>query len=277
MFGINELGSKERDEVMESVEKRTYAVGSVVRALKVLDLVAEGPPEGSTLTDLTRGLGTSKSTAYSLARTLVDAGYLRSVQPGPRYLLGMALVRMGDRARVSHPLADVVKPVLREVSRQTGMTARAAIDDDGYPMFIARVDAPGAIRFHTPMGVRELPHSSAAGKVILSLSPPEVAERIAAETGLPRRTRKSITSLAELRVELDLTRERGYGVDDEEDSDGVLCVSAPVFDHTGAVLGAISVTGLKGDQSVRQISELGALLREAANRVTRELAGNRTH
>ncbi|MFF2951278.1 IclR family transcriptional regulator [Kitasatospora sp. NPDC057965] len=259
----------------ESGEKRSYAVGSVVRALRLVDLVAEGPAEGVTLTELTRGLGTSKSTAYSLARTMVDAGYLRDVQPGPRYRLGMALVRLGDRASATHPLADVVKPVLNELSRQTGMTARAAINDDGYPMFIARVDAAGTVRFHTPLGVRELPHTSAAGKVILSLLPAAVTERIAEETGLPPRTRKTITSAAELRAELDLTRGRGYGVDDEEDSDGVLCVAAPVFDHTGTVLGALSVTGLKGDQSVRQITELGGVLTEAADRITRTLGGYR--
>ncbi|MFZ4895701.1 IclR family transcriptional regulator [Plantibacter sp. Mn2098] len=252
---------------------RDYTVGSVARALSVIDIVAEGPRAGITLTELTKQLGTSKSTAYSLARTLVDAGFLRDVQPGPRYRLGMALVRLGDRAAEAHPLADVVKPILHDLSRRTQMTARAAINDDGYPMFISRVDAPGNIRFHTPMGVRELPHSSAAGKVILAHLPVAEMERIVQETGLPFRTRKTITSMADLREELVLTRERGYGIDDEEDQDGVFCMSAPVFGHTGDVVGAVSVTGIKVERSDRRVAELGNQLRKASAQITAQLAG----
>jgi IclR family acetate operon transcriptional repressor len=260
-------------EVVPASERKNYTVGSVAKALRVLDIVADSPSGGMTLTDLTRALGTSKSTAYSLARTLVNAGYLRDVQPGPRYVLGMALVRLGDRASSELPLADLVKPVLAELTRHTGMTSRAAINDDGYPVFVARVDAPGAIKFHTPLGIRELPHTSAAGKAILAFLPAEETDRVAEETALPVRTRKTITSAATLREEIALTRERGYALDDEEDQDGVLCVGAPIFDHAGAVFGALSVTGLKVDQSVRQIAELGALLRAAAARVTLTLGG----
>ncbi|MGG7464137.1 MULTISPECIES: IclR family transcriptional regulator [unclassified Plantibacter] len=252
---------------------RSYTVGSVARALGVIDIVAAGPLTGITLTELTKQLGTSKSTAYSLARTLVDAGYLRDVQPGPRYRLGMALVRLGDRAAAAHPLAEIVKPVLHDLSRRTQMTARAAINDDGYPMFISRVDAPGNVRFHTPMGVRELPHSSAAGKVILANLPVADMERIVEETGLPFRTRKTITSMAELREELDLTRDRGYGIDDEEDQDGVFCMSAPVYSHNGTIVGALSVTGLKVERSDRRVAELGNQLRKAAAQITAQLTG----
>lgn len=253
--------------------QRAYTVGSVARALRLLDIVADGPAGGVTLTELAKSLGTSKSTAYALARTLVDSGYLRSVQPGPHYRLGMALVRLGDRASATHPLADIAQPVLNEVSRRTGMTARAAINDDGYPTFVARVDAPGNIKFHTPMGVRELPHSSAAGKVILASLPAADVERIIGETGLPIRTRKTITTMAELRAELELTSQRGYGIDDEEDQDGVFCLSAPVLGHNRGVVGAVSVTGIKFDQSVRRVAELGVIMTEAAGQVAARLAG----
>lgn len=254
-------------------QPRAYSVGSVVRALRLLDLVSDGPTNGVTLTELAKSLGTSKSTAYALARTLVDAGYLRSVQPGPQYRLGMTLVRLGDRASATHPLADIVKPVLHDISRRTGLTSRAAINDDGYPVFVARVDAPGNVKFHTPMGVRELPHTSAAGKVILANLPEAEVDRIIGETGLPFRTRKTITTLDELRRELDITKQRGYGIDDEEDQDGVFCISVPMFGHDGAVVGALSATGIKFDQSVRRVTELGAILNKAASQVAAQLAG----
>ena len=44
--------------------------------------------------------------------------------------------------------------------------------------------------------------------------------------------------------QLDEVRRRGYAIDDEENEAGIRCVGAPVFDHTGSVLGGVSVSGL---------------------------------
>ena len=83
-----------------------YTVRSVARALQLVDIVAEGPAEGQTLSDLARALGASKSTTLSLARTMAAAGLLRDARPGPRYTLGTALIRLGDIARRQLPLGS---------------------------------------------------------------------------------------------------------------------------------------------------------------------------
>ena len=240
--------------------------------MRMVGLVA-GAPDGLTLTEIARELGMSKSAAYALARTLVAGGYLRTVEPGPRYRPGMELVRLGEAASGSIQLGRLCHPVLVELSRLTGLTARAAICDDGYPVFIDRVDAPGLVRFHTPLGVRELPHTSAAGKAILAALPPEVTERIAGETGLPERTANSIRSVAGLLSDLDGVRGRGFAVDDEEDALGVMCVAATFSDHAGQVAGAISTTGLSGDIRSRGLEALGGQVCAAAGRITALLGG----
>ena len=74
----------------ESTPQSRYLVGSVARALRMVDLVADAP-DGLPLSEMARSLGTSKSTAHALARTLVAGGYLRTVAPGPRYKPGMEL------------------------------------------------------------------------------------------------------------------------------------------------------------------------------------------
>ena len=245
-----------------------YTVGSVARALTVLETVGSSGDEGITVSEIARNLGTSKSTAFALVRTLVARGFLREVLPGPRYHLGMALVRLGDDASRGFPLGRACEPVLLQLSRDTGLTTRAAVSDHGYPIFIARVDSPGAIRFHTALGVRELPHTSSAGKAILSQMTSEEVAALVSETGLPRRTRKTITTLADLELDLDATRRRGYAIDDEEDVEGVFCVAAPFVDRGGKVTGAVSATGIKLDQTPRQIEELGHAVQRAADAVS---------
>jgi IclR family transcriptional regulator, acetate operon repressor len=249
-----------------------YVVGSVARAMRIVALVADAP-DGLSLAEIARSMEVSKSAAHALARTLVSGGYLRTVQPGPRYKPGMELVHLGEAARGSIQLGRVCHPVLAELSRTTGLTTRAAISDDGYPVFIDRVDAPGVIRFYTPLGVRELPHTSAAGKAMLAAQPASLTERIAAETELPARTPNTIRTLEGLNADLEVVRTRGYAVDDEEDALGVMCIAAVFSDHAGEVAGAISATGISRDIQAYGLETLGGEIARAAAVVTDLLGG----
>jgi len=268
-----EEGDTSRSIEQDGQGSNRYIIQSVARALHLIDLVGGGPPEGLSLGDIARALGVSKSTAFSLARTLTNFGYLRDTMPGPRYKLGMALVRLGDLVGQQLALGDLCRPVLRELTDVTGLTSRVALSDGGYPIFIDRVDGPGTVRFYTPLGRRELPHATAAGKSILaSLAEPEV-RRICAETGLPRRTAHTITDVDTLLDHLVIVRRRGFAVDDEEDAEGVFCVGAAFFDHNATCVGAVSVTGIKVDLPDWRIDEIGHTVRRHADRVSGLLGG----
>jgi IclR family transcriptional regulator, acetate operon repressor len=250
-----------------------YTVRSVARALRLVQIVAEGPAGGLTLSDLARALGTSKSSTLALARTLTASGMLRDAKPGPRYTLGTALIRLGDIARGQLPLGDLSRPLLIELADVTKMTSRLAICDDGFPVFIDRVDGPGSVRFHTPLGQRELPHATAAGKAILATMAEQQVRDLCAQTGLRPRTGHTITDVASLLENLQLVRSNGFAIDDEEDAEGIFCLGASYFGHDGTVGGAVSVTGIKGDLPAWRINELGQEVRRAADRVSELLGG----
>lgn len=249
-------------------------VRSVARALTLLEAVARGPAEGMSLGQAAEAIGSSKSTALALSRTLVRYNYLRRTKPGPRYVLGTALIRLGDRATQQLPLGELCRPVLEELREATGMTARVAISEGGYPVFIERVDGPGGIRFHTPLGQREFPHATAAGKAILATMPDSEVGGLLGESALERRTSHTITNVATLLADLAIVRRRGFAVDDEEDANGVFCVGAAIFDHSDVCLGAVSVTGIKLDLPGWRIDEIGQTVRRHADRITELLAGD---
>jgi DNA-binding IclR family transcriptional regulator len=252
-----------------------YTVRSVARAMRMLNIVADGPAGGLSLSDLARSLGASKSTTLALARTLTTAGVLRDSRPGPRYCLGTALIRLGDITRGQLPLGDICRPVLVELADLTKMTSRVAICDEGYPVFIERVDGPGSVRFHTPLGQREVPHASAAGKAILATMTPGQVRGICAATGMQRRTAHTITDVDRLLATLVQVRENGFAVDDEEDAEGIFCVGAVFLGHDGSCAGAVSVTGIKGDLPAWRMNELGRTVRRYANKVSDLLGGGR--
>lgn len=242
---------------------RRYRVQSVDRALAALEHLADGDAGGTTLSELARKLEISKSTALSLVRTLMHREFVTLADggDGPRYRLGLALARLGDKAVGQTGLLDVAMPVLRRLTGATGRTARLGVLDDGYVVVIGRVDGPGFIQVQSHVGRRELPHCSALGKSILSLLSEETVLEIASRTGLASRTSNTITTADALLEELQLARDRGYAVDDEEDSVGVFCVGAPLIDHRGTCVGAISVTDVKLTPDTASVDDTGEIVR----------------
>ncbi len=251
-----------------------YRVQSVERALIALEALAEAGPEGMTLTELSRALGLSKSSAYAILHTMRARNFVADSGSGMhrRYRLGMTLVRLGDVVVSEQGLRDLAMPALRALTEETGLTSRVAILDQIYAVAIGRVDArQGVVRFAANLGRREHLHNSAVGKAMLSLLPEETVLEIAATTGLPSKTPHTIVDAAELLQDLATVRRRGYAIDDEEDNEGVFCVGSAVVDHSGRCVGALSVTGLKLDLPAWRVERLGETVRTHAQRVSAEL------
>lgn len=237
----------------------------------LLEALAEAGPEGTTLSDLGRALGVSKSTAYAILQTLLAGGFVADAGSGMsrRYRLGMALARLGDLVVSQIGLRDVALPVMRDLTSETGLPSRVAVLDEFYAIVIARVDAPHSpVRFTASLGKREHLHCSAVGKAMLAALPSASVREIIGRAGLPGKTARTLTDPAALVSDLEGVARRGYAIDDEEDAVGVFCVGAAVFDHAGACAGAVSVTGLKLDLRASQVDQLGREVQAHASRIS---------
>jgi IclR family transcriptional regulator, acetate operon repressor len=252
-----------------------YQLQSVERALDTLELLAESGPDGMTLTEVTEDLKVSKSTAFALLHTLIGRGYVADsgTRQSRKYRLGMALAKLGDAAAEQSPLVSVAMPVLQSVTDATGLTTRLCVPDGPFAIVMARVDAPGTVRFASYLGKREFPHCTSAGKALLAALPLERARDLALEAGMLRRTSRTITDPDALLRDLELSAVRGYAIDDEEDSDGVFCMGAAVYDRGGACVAAISGTALKLNRPTWRMDELGVAVRDAADQITALLGG----
>jgi IclR family acetate operon transcriptional repressor len=254
-------------------DDQRYQVQSVGRALDIVALVADGAPDGLSAGEISKIMGLATSSVLATVRTLVAHGYLQATRPGPRYRLGMGLIRLGDLSAQQFPVAEICNPILREIMTKTRFTARAAVADDGYPLFVNRVDGPGTVRFHTPLGRREPAHATAAGKAILATMSPDAIRAKFAGAELAAHTRHTITSVEALIEHLASIGQRGFAVDDEEDVQGVVCIGAAFFNHQDACTGALSLTGLKADLPAWKIAALGLTLRTYADRVSGLVGG----
>jgi IclR family acetate operon transcriptional repressor len=256
-------------------DAQRYRLHGVERALDTLELLAVAGPGGMTLTELAEKISVSKSSAFALLQTLIARGFAADsgTRLTRRYRLGLALAKLGDAAEVQSPLISLAMPVLQSVTDATGLTTRLVVPDGPYAVVTARVDAPGSVRFASYLGKREYPHCTSAGKALLATLPKEQARALALESGMPPRTERTITDPDALVRDLELSAARGYTIDDEEDSEGVFCVGAAIFDRNGERVAAISGTGLKLNRPTWRMDELGLTIREAADQITEALGG----
>ena len=83
-----------------------------------------------------------------------------------------------------------------------------------------------------------------------------------------------MTDIGTLLDNLALTNRRGFAIDDEEDAEGIFCAASAFFDHNGECVGAISVTGIKGDLPSWRVDELGRSVRSFADKISALLGGS---
>lgn len=232
------------------------AAGSLAGA-QVIDRVIDiletftwlGPELG--VGDITRALGLKKATAHRLLASLRRRGIVAQ-DPGTRkYRLGMKLWELGSMATSQVDWIDRVHPYLEELTHTVGETTHLAILSDSQVLYVDKVESTRSLRMPSQVGRRLPAHCSGVGKALIAFLPDEVLAALAARRGLPRFTEHTITDLDALRAELATVRQTGYAVDREEIEDGLVCIGAPIRDHTTKVVAAISVAGpasrLQGD------------------------------
>jgi DNA-binding IclR family transcriptional regulator len=223
---------------------RSDLVQSLAHGLTILSLFSDAKPVVG-VGEMARSLGVHRSSASRLAATLSTHGYLTPTSDQGRYRLGRQLVQLGELATHELDLRNVATEALSALVDDLGDTAHLGVLEGSEAMTIALVDGWHSVRLHSAVGKRAPAHCSSIGKALLAGLDDERLSALyrGQEQGLERRTANTIGSLTELRRELVRSRSRGYTLDNEELELGLRCVGAPVFDRTGSLVAAISVSG----------------------------------
>lgn len=216
------------------------------RTLAVLAALATYP-EGVSLEEITSAVGSPKPTVHRALGALRRAGFASQTGPG-HYVLGDDFLRLAFAHHQARPDHVRVEATLASLAARFGETVHYTVLDGDSVVYRSKVDPPtGAVRLTSVVGGRNPAHCTAVGKLLLAYELPDL-ESVEAWIGdrtLERRTDKSLTTASALHAELELTRKRGYGIDDQENEPGINCLAVPAF-LTGATIpsGAISVSAL---------------------------------
>ena len=228
-------------------------VPAVERALDILECLAQG--EGRTMKEITEELGIPGASLFRILKNLTARGYLLKLEGQPvKYTLGYQILHLAARYSDTSSLGSLAKPYMERLSGLTGQTVQFAVYRGGAFMYIEQVLSAAPVnimaRLYTPM------------------------ELNASEAGLKRKTEHTIVEEEALIRELEVTRERGYGVDSEEFALGIGCIAVPVFGAGNHCVGALGITGRMEDyRGGKQFEDLKEQILRTAQEISARLRG----
>ncbi|MGR6965358.1 IclR family transcriptional regulator [Geodermatophilus sp. URMC 61] len=242
-------------------------VQSIDRAVAILRCFdARHPTLG--ISEIARATGLSTTTTHRLLAAM-QANRLVRQTSDRRYGLGPLMVQLARSGALPTTLRDAALPVMTALRDEVDETvALHELLPSGERVVVDQVESHQELRrTYTDIGVPiPLPHG-APGKAILSMLPLDRQERWLSRP-IQAVTPHTVTDPEALRAELAEARARGWAGSNAERTSGIRAVAAPIFDHTGSVVGALglSVPAVRMDDV--RAEQLGARVRDCAWQVS---------
>ncbi|RKR90486.1 IclR family transcriptional regulator [Micromonospora pisi] len=236
-------------------------VKSAGRTLDVLEALADGTGPRS-LVELTRALGIPKSSLHGILRTMMKRGWVEADATGTRFGLGVRALQVGAAYLETDTVTGLLSGVLDQLASEFGETVHLGRLDGPHVVYLAKRESIHPLRLYSAIG-RHLPaHATALGKVLLAERADEAVDRLL-HWPLAALTGRTITDPDTLHAELATIRSRGYAVDREENTDGIVCFAMAVplqSPATDAISLSIPASRLAATTEDRVVVALNATL-----------------
>jgi len=221
--------------------KPNYPIKVLDKTFSILEILLQ---QGSAINmiELSKKLELYPSTIHRILDTLRYWGYVEQDPKSQKYRLGLKLLELGMTKLHQMDLVKEVAPCLKELVNQFNETVHLGVLEEGEVLYLAKEESSQTIRMISYVGKRAPLHCTSLGKVLLAYISAEERRKILGEKVLPRLTENTITDKRELEKELAKVREQGFALDREENEKNVCCVAAPIRNHQGRVIAALSIS-----------------------------------
>lgn len=250
---------------------RPRLVQSLDRAVAILDSFTADRVELG-VSEIARGTGLSRSTAHRLLMSLQQHELVQQVPGDTKYALGPHVLRLAHAALAHVALRTIAEPIMTWLRDACGETVGLHLPHGEFARtVVAQVESRQPLRrTYTDIGHPIPIHQGAPGKLLLAFRPREIQDEVLSRP-LAAATPLTITDPARLRDELSRIATDGYALSLEERTPGISTCSAPIYNHTGKVIAALSVSGPSSRLPCERLLEIVPLARQAAHRLSMQL------
>lgn len=238
---------------------------AVVRAISVLKALGRSSSAYG-ITELGVATGLSKATVFRLLGALENEGMVARDGGNGAYRLGPEIISLGTSALSTTDLREIAHQELVRLTKQSGETSTLEVLSGNAVLVVDEVQGHFLFTATPEIGRRWPIHATSTGKVLMAFS--EGTDPLAK---LTRYTARTLTTRLDLERELARVRRHGYAYAVEELEPGLVAMAAPIYNHLGYTVAALSINGPASRLTPKQRRALQPKLCEAAMRVSRRL------
>jgi len=214
-------------------------ISAVTRAFVIVEKLAL--VSSSSLEELARATKLAKPTVYRFLLTLRELGYARKDE-GDRWFLTMKLFAVGSKTLDHIDLPSVARPIATKLSADLGETVHMGVLDEGEALYILKIESKYTIRMYSRVGKKIPLYCTAIGKLLLADMDQIPRAAVIDSLKLVPFTPHTLRDAISLEAELEKIRSQAWSTDAEEHEQGILCLAAPIRDHQGRTVAALSAS-----------------------------------
>jgi len=196
------------------------------------------------LADLT---GEPRSSLYRLLRRMEELHLVEATDARGYFRLGTRLLHWGSAAQAGLDVSKRALPTMEKMRQLTGLTVYLVVNRAGTGVCIERLGGVRVASQVLQLGGSLPLHTGAAPRALLAFERESVWQDYVDTYGLTRLTAKTPSTAEELFELLRREKAQGYTLNNGHVTGGIAAIGAPVYDHEGAVIAAVSVSGLVDD------------------------------
>lgn len=237
----------------------------VERTIEVLELLSKDV-NGLRLTEISKILNLPSSSTHRLLNSLKKYHFVTQIKETKKYTLGYKAISIGDNFIKEDSLIKSSYPIMEKLSKKVNKTVALSKLDGSYISTIDYVESNHFMQLLVRKDIKVPALITSAGKLLLSYSSEDVVKDVYAEN---KKSNFSLKPIDYYIDQLNITRDRGYSLIDEELQKGVFGIAAPVYDFNNKLIAALSITSIKEEDTVPK--ELINNLINSANEISIEL------
>jgi DNA-binding IclR family transcriptional regulator len=240
---------------------------SALRTISILEIIAR-EKRGVTLSDVATELDIPITSASDIIKALVESEMIEIIDERSKvYGIGVKAFFIGNAFLSNTDLIAKAKPIIEDLGtllNKTVFMGKAVNDEITY---IYKYEPMATIVTTCAIGSRTFIHCTSLGKSIVAYD--DELWKMIQNKSLTKKTSHTITDHDQLLEDIQKVRIRGYAIDDREQNESLLCVGAPIFDHTGKVIAALSISGLYTKDA--NVAYEGEVVREKAMLISQKM------
>ncbi len=246
---------------------------AIDRALSVLFAFTPAQPS-QRVPDLTRLLGLNKSTVYRLLQALGAVDLVRRDDDTGAYRLGPAVLDLASCFLSTVDLGVEARPILQAFAIEHGESVNMAVLDDIDAVRIDNVRGTKTPQLVSSLGLRIPVYCSAAGKALVFDHTEAQLRDLLRRSDLKKLTQHTMVEPDAFVQRMQRERKQGWTLNDEESEIGMRVIGAPIRNHAGAIVAAVSVSAPTFRLPDRDVPALGKAVRNLAGRVSEALGAS---